>query len=270
MSLSDLFDISDLGLTEFFRFPKGLTGVLCIGHIILVLFPWTAGYVVLVPAKTIPFVWNIITAGYIEQSLAELIGSILGLLVGAKLLEPMWTYKEFLKFVIFVNAFTLSGVYITAVASYFITGKERFLFMQLSGFHGVLAGFLVGVKQIMPDVAPFGLRSAWLPSLLVLLSIIASFTSLEAIGFLPFAIFGTYGGWLYLRYLQWNPETNLSGNPQDEFAFSTFFPHFFRPVIDAIASTLHSFLCGRTRPQRENSHLSDSHSVLAYNTAEAS
>lgn len=60
------------------------------------------------------------------------------------------------------------------------------------------------------------------------MSVIISFVTPEAVSYLPFVIFGTYGGWLYLRYLLRNTETNLNGDPKDEFAFSTFFPGFIR------------------------------------------
>ncbi|KAL3598779.1 hypothetical protein D5086_006697 [Populus alba] len=41
------------------------------------------------------------------------------------------------------------------------------------------------------------------------------------------------------------PETKLRGDPSDDFAFSSFFPDFLRPVIDPIASIFHRMLCGR-------------------------
>ncbi|XP_077217339.1 rhomboid-like protein 19 isoform X2 [Tasmannia lanceolata] len=222
-----------VGLTGFTRLSKGLSAVLFIGYVVPLLFPWTTNYVALVPVKTIPLAWNVITAGYIEQSLFGLILSIFGLLISGKLLEPLWTAREFMKFIIFVNTFTLFGVYVTAVTFYYVTRREAFLSMQLSGFYGVLSGFLVGVKQAMPDqevkiLWNFHMKAEWLPSLLVLTSIVLSFFTSEAMRYLPFVLFGTYGGWIYLRYLQKNPETNLSGDPHDEFAFSTFFPLIIR------------------------------------------
>lgn len=145
--------------------------------------------------------------------------------------------------------------------------------MPLSGFHGILAGFLVGIKQIIPDQELpvvkikakvwiffkkmfkkyhflriiwhkfliyltsclshplFGIDSnsmQWLPSLMLLLSIVVSFFTLESATYLPTLIFGTYVSWIYLRYWQRKPETKLKGDPSDDFAFSTFFPEFLR------------------------------------------
>ncbi|MCH97678.1 transmembrane protein 115-like, partial [Trifolium medium] len=42
------------------------------------------------------------------------------------------------------------------------------------------------------------------------------------------------------------PETKHKGDPSEDFAFSTFFPEFLRPVIDPIASIFHRMLCGRS------------------------
>jgi hypothetical protein len=71
------------------------------------------------------------------------------------------------------------------------------MYTPLSGFHGVLLGFLVGVKQIMLDqeitiLFVLKLRAKWLPSLLVLVSIIVSILAMDSTSYLPFIIFGTY------------------------------------------------------------------------------
>lgn len=141
-------------------------------------------------------------------------------------------------------------------------------YMPISGFQGVLSGFLVGVKQIMPDqelsilklkakvqplelpiwflhASPYTIISQlkmwsnitcdcclnslqWLPSLALLLSTVISFFTADSVSYLPTIVFGTYLGWIYLRYWQKKPETKLKGDPSDKFAFSSFFPEFLR------------------------------------------
>lgn len=122
----------------------------------------------------------------------------------------------------------------------------------------------------------------WIPSLTVILGIALSFYwTEECLIFLPTLVFGTYIGWIYLRYWQRKTETKLKGDPSDDFAFSTFFPEFLRlvtgiefifynslnvtisshgislslkclllvvsrPVIDPIANIFHRMLCGRS------------------------
>lgn len=237
----------------FTRLCKGFAVVLVVGHVLVQLLPSVVAYLALIPARTIPFAWNLITAGYIEQSIYGVVISVLGLLSMGKLLEPIWGSKEFLKFIFVVNFLTSICIFITAIALYYITVQEIYLYMPLSGFHGVLSGFLVGVKQIVPDqeLPLLRIKTKWLPSLVILLSIAISFFTPESAKYLPTLIFGTYMGWLYLRYLQRKPETKLKGDPSEDFSFSSFFPEFLRPVIDPIASIFHRLLCGRSEAAAE-------------------
>jgi membrane associated rhomboid family serine protease len=232
----------------FTRLCKGLAVVLFAGHLAVQIFPSSVNYLALIPAKTIPFSWNLVTAGYIEQTIYGLVVNIIGLLFMGKLLEPIWGSKEFLKFIFAVNLLTSIFVFITAIALYYLTMQENYLYMPVSGFSGVFAGFLVGIKQIVPDqeLSILRIKAKWLPSLMILISIVVSFFTLEtATAYLPTLIFGTYMGWVYLRFLQSKPETKPRGDPSDDFAFSTFFPEFIRPVIDPIASIFHLMCCGK-------------------------
>ncbi|VVA18359.1 PREDICTED: transmembrane [Prunus dulcis] len=238
----------------FTRLCKGLAVVLIGGHIVVQFLPQAVNYLALIPARTIPFVWNLLTAGYIEQSVYGVVVSTLGLLFIGKLLEPVWGSREFLKFIFVVNFLTSICTFITAIALYYITMNENYLYLPLSGFYGVLSGFLVGIKQIIPDqeLPLLKIKSKWLPSLSILLSIAISFWTAQSATYLPILIFGTYISWVYLRYWQRKPETKLKGDPSDDFAFSTFFPEFLRPVIDPVASIFHRMLCGRFEASSES------------------
>ncbi|XP_027088848.1 rhomboid-like protein 19 [Coffea eugenioides] len=231
----------------FTKLCKGLAVVLVGGHIVVQIIPTASSYLALIPAKTIPFAWNLITAGYIEQSVHGVVISTLGLLFLGKLLEPIWGSREFLKFIFVVNFLTSVCVFITAICLYYITRQENYLYMPISGFQGILSGFLVGIKQIIPDqeLPVLKLKAKWLPSLMLLVSIAASFFTPDSASYLPTLVFGAYIGWIYLRYWQSKPETKLRGDPSDEFAFSTFFPEFLRPVIDPIATIFGRLCCGR-------------------------
>uniref|UniRef100_A0A2P2LIS9 Transmembrane protein 115-like n=1 Tax=Rhizophora mucronata TaxID=61149 RepID=A0A2P2LIS9_RHIMU len=55
--------------TGFTRLCKGLAVVLVAGHVVVQILPSSVNYLALIPARTIPFAWNLITAGYIEQSI---------------------------------------------------------------------------------------------------------------------------------------------------------------------------------------------------------
>ncbi|CAN1258001.1 Rhomboid-like protein 19, partial [Linum perenne] len=203
--------------------------------------------------RTIPFAWNLITAGYIEQTIFGVVANTLCLLVMGKLLEPVWGSKEFLKFIFIINFLTSVCVFITAITLYYITTQEIYLYMPISGFQGVVSGFLVGMKQIVPDqeLSVLRIKTKWFPSIMLLIAIAASFFTVESAKYLPTLIFGTYTSWIYLRYLQRKPETNMRGDPSVDFTFSSFFPDFLRPVIDPIASIFSRLFCGRSQGPSE-------------------
>ncbi|KAL2227772.1 UNVERIFIED_CONTAM: Rhomboid-like protein 19 [Sesamum indicum] len=113
--------------TGFTRLCKGLAVVLIGGHIVVQILPTAVSYLALIPAKTIPFAWNLITAGYIEQSIIGVVISTVGLLFIGKLLEPIWGSREFLKFIFVVNFLTSVCVFITAISLYYVTRQELYL-----------------------------------------------------------------------------------------------------------------------------------------------
>ncbi|KAL9227957.1 hypothetical protein vseg_003587 [Gypsophila vaccaria] len=238
-------------MSGFTKLCKGLSAVLIVGHIAVQVVPPLLNYLALIPARTIPFAWNLVTAGYIEQTIYGVVVSILGLLFIGKQLEPIWGSKEFLKFIFVVNFLTSVFVFITAIALYYATRLELYLYMPMSGFQGVLAGFLVGIKQIVPnqELSLFGvarLKAKWLPSIMIVISIIASFFVADSAAYLPMIIFGSYMSWIYLRFFQTKPETSFKGDPSDEFSFSSFFPEILRPVVAPISSIFHRLFCGRS------------------------
>ncbi|KAI3517266.1 hypothetical protein L1887_16479 [Cichorium endivia] len=242
----------------FTKLCKGLAVILVCGHIAVQIFPSSLTYVALIPARlillhnlhdrTIPFGWNLLTAGYVEQSMHGVLISTIGLLFIGKLVEPIWGSREFLIFVFVVNFLTSLCIFIMAISLYYVTMEEHYLYMPISGFGGALSGLLVGVKQIVPDqeLTLLKIKAKWLPSIVLFLSIVTSFFTKEPATCLPILIFGAYIGWIYLRYFQRKQDTKIKGDSSDEFAFSTFFPEFLRPLIDPIASIFHQMMCGRS------------------------
>ncbi|KAM3383748.1 hypothetical protein ACQJBY_008428 [Aegilops geniculata] len=229
---------------------KGLAVVLLLVHLLVQLFPSAVNYLALIPARTIPFAWNLITAGYVEQTIPGVIISIIGLLLFGKLLEPLWGTKELSKFVFIVNFSTSMCVFVTAIAVYYVTQQESYLYTPLSGFYGVLSGLLVGIKQLMPEMElnlfVLKIKGKWIPSLVALISVVVSFFMKDLVSYLPVILFGIYMSWIYLRYFQKRLETGLKGDPSEEFSFSSFFPAILRPVLDPMATIFHRLLCGRS------------------------
>ncbi|PAN49596.1 hypothetical protein PAHAL_9G458800 [Panicum hallii] len=236
--------------TGFTKLCKGLAIILFLAHILVRLFPSAASYLALIPARAIPFAWNLVTAGYVEQTIPGVIVSIVGLLLFGKVLEPLWGAKELLKFIFIVNLSTSVCVFVTAIVLYYITQEESYLYTPLSGFYGVLSGLLVGIKQMLPDqelnLFVLKISAKWIPSMVAFVSVVVSFFLKESMAYLPTILFGIYVSWTYLRYFQKRLEVGLRGDPSDEFSFSSFFPGFLRPILDPIASIFHKLFCGRS------------------------
>ncbi|GJN07829.1 hypothetical protein PR202_ga25695 [Eleusine coracana subsp. coracana] len=247
--------------TGFTKLCKGIVVILFLGHILVQLFPSAASYLALIPARTIPFAWNLVTSGYIEQTIPGVTVSIAGLLLFGKVLEPLWGPKELLKFIFIVNLSTSVCVFITAIVLYYITQEESYLYTPLSGFYGVLSGLLVGIKQILPDqelnLFVLKIKAKWIPSIVAFISVIISFFLKESVSYLPIVLFGIYMSWIYLRYFQKRLEAGLKGDPSDEFSFSSFFPAFLRPVLDPVASIFDRLLCGRSQRPEATGHTLD-------------
>lgn len=75
---------------------------------------------------------------------------VLGLLLLARVIEPVFGSKEFLKLVVVVAVATGGIVFAALYVGYAATMVPALLYGEYGGFQGVLAGLLVALKQIMP------------------------------------------------------------------------------------------------------------------------
>ncbi|KAK9845713.1 hypothetical protein WJX81_000351 [Elliptochloris bilobata] len=225
--------------------------LLLVGYLTQLLLPSTRRYLCLVPGRSIPCIWNVVTAGFLETSLLKLLLGAFGILMLAKVLEPVWGSKEFLKFVLLVDmavgVSTLSLLYLLYVCG--VDPKGKLLYAELGGSEGIIAGCLVAVKQLMPEneVTLLGFirfRAKLLPSLFVVLAVVAGTFLGSALSTVPFVCFGTCLSWIYLRFLQPNSELNLRGDIlNDDFRFATFFPEIMHPIIDKLTGAVGKYMC---------------------------
>lgn len=233
---------------KFTRLSKALCVLLLAGFAVQYFVPSTRNYLCLVPGRTLPCVWNLITAGFVITNPFLVVTEAIAILFLARAVEPMYGSKEFLKFLFIVDftacLTTFAWVYIAFAILVGVKSDDagKVLYTEFAGFHGIVGGLLVAVKQIMPDhelklFGVLGFKTKWLPSFFVILSCMACL-GLKQWTYLPFIIFGTYNSWLYLRFFQQQPETNLKGDPSEDFKFSSFFPAFLHPIVDRIAAVL--------------------------------
>eukprot|EP00270_Netrium_digitus_P017913 TRINITY_DN6712_c0_g1_i2.p1 TRINITY_DN6712_c0_g1~~TRINITY_DN6712_c0_g1_i2.p1 ORF type:complete len:346 (+),score=43.95 TRINITY_DN6712_c0_g1_i2:282-1319(+) len=233
------------------KLAKNFTVLMVFLFLLGTTIPFFFYYFALVPGRTIPVALNLVTCSYVEKYVLNLCANLLGLLLIARILEPLWGYWEFLFFIIFVNFFTAIFTFITMIVLFYLTLNEDYLYAQVCGFHGAVSGLLVAIKQLMPEqehqFLSLALRAKWAPSVNVLIHLLVSM--LFATPYLKFRLFfvffGTYGSWIYLRYFQAKPESAIQGDPSEEFSFATFFPEFMRPPVAAVAHVMERICCGK-------------------------
>mmetsp|Transcript_21757 Transcript_21757/g.37101 ORF Transcript_21757/g.37101 Transcript_21757/m.37101 type:complete len:322 (+) Transcript_21757:16-981(+) len=224
------------------RLSKALAALLIAGWALVFFVPDTASYLALVPGRTLPCVWNVISGGLLIINPVELVINVIGLLILARLVEPVYGSKEFLKYLFLVNLMVCTSVFVSIYVAYAITTSGDLLYHQFTGFHGILAALLVAVKQIMPthEVKLFGavkLSVKTLPTLMLVI-VCGICVALQRQDFLSFYCTGTYLGWVYLRFFQQQPESEAYGDASEQFKFSSFFPSFLEAPIDLLASIL--------------------------------
>lgn len=183
-----------------------------------------------------------LTAGFVTPNPLKALLEVGLLLLLARIVEPIHGSTEVLRLVaasaLFSGAATLALAYVLFAAA--PSRNEAVLYARFGGFHGVVGGLLVALKQAVPDaeLRPFGaggggggggagglldggngddgagslaaavsLRARYAPLAFVLagtaLALPLGWTAL------PYLYFGVYGTWLYLRF--WQPQPGSSG-----------------------------------------------------------
>mmetsp|Transcript_9807 Transcript_9807/g.14730 ORF Transcript_9807/g.14730 Transcript_9807/m.14730 type:complete len:349 (+) Transcript_9807:63-1109(+) len=223
-----------LGLTVF-----GMLGVFV---------PSSSEYFALVPANTamVKFrIYNLVTAGYFDTNpIMAIVNTVVALIVG-RMLERKWGL-EFIKLAAVVNLATMILVFVMMVAFYASTMKDKFLFTPVSGFSAANAAFGVALKQIAPNQNCISstdkIKFKDLPMIVVAFAVAFFFAGITSFPDLLLVLFGTYFGWLYLRYFMKYPSSSFRGDPKEEFAFKTMFPTPIRP-IGAMFGNLSFWMC---------------------------
>ena len=252
---------------------KAIAGVLLGSFFLhLLLGTWTAPVLALVPDKTVPCVWNIVTSGFYEMNVIGVVVDVLGVLYLGRLLEPIWGTPEFIKFIFITQTTVGAAAFVTMYVLYVSTTSQFYLFARFSGFHGVLVALTVALRQQLPEERvplppPLGaalrLRNKHLPGLYLVAAGILSLVNgakHHHIGLWLFAAYGALAGWCYLRYFQKvkidkdvkdddaDTENNYKfGDDREEFEFAKQFPESCAPAIRVVTDPIHGLLCGGKR-----------------------
>eukprot|EP00854_Cymbomonas_tetramitiformis_P003588 gene3588-4516_t len=209
---------------------KAIAFILVCGYLLCTVYPPVAKQLALIPDKTLPSVWNLGTAGFLEMNI--LVFDVICLLHLGQAVEPYWGGAEFFKFLLasspetqlkrltsalcftvkVVNVCVGTATFLVLYVLYLASADEYYLYTRCWGFQGAIAGLCVAVRQLLPEetlllVGPAPLRpqgrlylSLYVTATLLLC--ISSDAEHHHIGLYLFVIFGAYFGWLYLRFFQ--------------------------------------------------------------------
>lgn len=207
-------------------------------------------YLSVIPGKLLPpnfYLWTLVTHSFIEFNIVELFADWFIILLYSKMLEPLWGSIECIQFyfiITFLAAISTSLVYFVGFA---LTFKEEYLFnMHIHGLGGLLGGFSVAIKQIMPDTVLINssfirLRQDHLPMLVILFSTFLYLVSLTDFPFIIMLNSGVFIGWIYLRFFQ-KHKNGTRGDSSSTFVYASFFPSQIQPFVAIISNTIFNLL----------------------------
>lgn len=172
-------------------------------------------------------------------------------------LEPLWGKEELVRFMLIVNALAGAATFVSVLMLYLVLKMETLLVTPFCSFTGVIVGFAVALKQLIPEtelrvggIVP--LRAKFFPLLIVGTTVLLALVGLPVYT-VPHTLFGLCAAWLYLRLAQRKGE--LVGDASDSFAFVTLFPEPLQPFLAPPFSLLHAVCmpllgacCGLARP----------------------
>ncbi|KAF9961026.1 hypothetical protein BGZ72_005149 [Mortierella alpina] len=199
----------------------------------------------LVPVSAPYRFWTFATAAFYERSIIQFAINTAFLLGSGKYLERAWGSREFLKFLAVTSVGSMLGVYFTCLFQYVVRGNENILYdTQAYGLTCVLAGFLVGFKQLVPEHlvtlwGVFSVRVKTLPMLFTVFVVIESLLTRSQIQ-LVMAMYGLFIAWVYSRFFK--VQDGVRGDRSETFSFASFFPESAQAPVKAVSNLVFGIL----------------------------
>ncbi|KXJ20253.1 transmembrane protein 115 [Exaiptasia diaphana] len=226
---------------------KASCGVVCVLYVLTFIPPvWPA--LAVCPGFLIPpnfRIWSLITGGFLEYRIWNVVIDIIILVLCGKVIEPLWGALEFLKFVLILDVGTSLATSALCLFIYMATFTTDIWFLQFSGMTGIISGMLVAFKQISPDQELYkgmlNLRIKQLPSLVIILYTVLCLVGIVPIIQLPQMVSGILFAWVYLRFYQ--PRARgARGDLSEEFSCASFFPHQLQSPVRLVSNVVFNFM----------------------------
>lgn len=210
----------------------------------------TVDYLSVIPGKLLPpnfQIWSLITHSFIEIRLLELLMDWFIIFLYSRMIEPLWGVYECVQFFFVVTSLVAISTSIFYFAVFALSFNEHYLFdIRINGLGGMHGGFLVAIKQIMPDTVILNtsflrLKQDHLPGLFIILSVMLYVVGLTSLTYVIMLAQGSFIGWIYLRFFQ-KHKNGTCGDSSSTFVFASFFPSQIQPFIAILANTVFNLL----------------------------
>lgn len=185
--------------------------------------------------------WTFFTSTFYENRIISLVFTVLAILVVGKWISNnKWSNREFIYFILYVAFLTPVSTFFVVIILGRITGSLRLFRTEMNGFTPVLSAFTMIARLEIPDTQisffSFPLAGKHLTYAMILISFIFTvlFNNLTP---LLFTLFGSYYGWLYIRF--YLKKENVIGISNDEFSFSSFFPESLQKIINPVSNSFY-------------------------------
>lgn len=207
-------------------------------------------YLSVIPGKLLPpnfHIWSLITHSFLEVRFFHLVADYVIILLYSRMIEPLWGVYECVLFYFIITSLVAIFTSFYYYVVFAFTFKEYFLFdIHINGLGGLLGGFVVAIKQIMPDTVIINasfirIKQDHFPGLLILISLFLNLIGLTSSTYVVMLVFGTLTGWVYLRFYQ-RHKNGTKGDSASSFVFASFFPTQIQPFIAIIANTIFNLL----------------------------
>lgn len=209
-------------------------------------------YLQLIPRYTIFYPWAVITAIFAEITVFSLIVSGSVLTIATRYIEKFWGFKEVIKFVTLVGSITNFATVLITIISNIVREDALGMDKPLGGGISYYFGFLVVLKQLIPEhnlVLFQGLlncRVKHLPficltvvffwSLIITRSLYPVLPSIESflISFTYLRFFQSFAAEPLLPIASNDSGTIVKGDASDVFKLVEFFPNISKPYLSVV------------------------------------
>mmetsp|Transcript_4207 Transcript_4207/g.7254 ORF Transcript_4207/g.7254 Transcript_4207/m.7254 type:complete len:327 (-) Transcript_4207:52-1032(-) len=231
---------AQVSVTSSYPVTKGMACALVVGFVLqLAIGDVFRKQFALVPAKVIPKFWMLFSASLVELNLLQLVVNLVVLFFVGNLLEPLWGWKELVKFLAIINGASFAMLMATYILIFICANMLTILYAQVGGFSVSIAGLLVGLKQALPEeelgLGSVSIRYKNLPLLYLGVCFVAT-GIFENGSFFLMALYGTLSAWFYIRKYQQRPDSGTHGDQSDSFRLVTLFPEMVHPTIESLSS----------------------------------